>query len=227
MAGDPLNRNMVYIGMEHCTKLDEHSCNAVELTARLNLRNYAFKAPQEQCKILTPIDCIEPKVIKDEQHDDGAAAAATKDMDLDDYCFLLDSVMDLQKERIKSGCQKILEGIDSMSSVNFDDQQVHSLVMMREIARGVVDDQDRNYRENGLDCLFHEQSIMVLDYFADDCITLEWIQDMMLTLEQALQKMLPSEFCHVIPSILVDKLTEIACSILCKEPNCEKIQESL
>lgn len=52
-------------------------------------------------------------------------------------------VMDHHKERIKSGCQKILEGINSMSLVNLDDQQVHSLVMMREIARGVVDDRDR------------------------------------------------------------------------------------
>lgn len=51
--------------------------------------------------------------------------------------------MDHHKERIKSGCQKILEGINSMSLVNLDDQQVHSLVMMREIARGVVDDRDR------------------------------------------------------------------------------------
>lgn len=55
--------------------------------------------------------------------------------------------MDLQKERIRSGCLKILEGIDSMSLVNLDDQQVHSLVMMREIARGVVDDRDRKVTE--------------------------------------------------------------------------------
>lgn len=51
--------------------------------------------------------------------------------------------MDPRKERIKNGCLKILEGINSMSLVNLDDQQVHSLVMMREIARGVVDDRDR------------------------------------------------------------------------------------
>lgn len=57
----------------------------------------------------------------------------------------------------------------------------------------------------------------------DDCINLEWVQDMMFTLEQASQKMLPSEFCHVIPFILVDKLTDTACSILCKEPNCVEI----
>ena len=56
-------------------------------------------------------------------------------------------IMDPQKERIKSGCQKILEGINSMSLVNLDDQQVHSLVMMREIARGVVDDKDRKVKE--------------------------------------------------------------------------------
>ncbi|KAF7814106.1 disease resistance protein RML1A [Senna tora] len=54
-AGDPLYRNMISIDLGDCLKLDEHSCNAVELTARLNLRNYAFKAPQEQCKILTRI----------------------------------------------------------------------------------------------------------------------------------------------------------------------------
>lgn len=55
--------------------------------------------------------------------------------------------MDSHKERIKSGCQKILDGINSMSLVNLDDQQVHSLVMMREIARGVVDDRDRKVRQ--------------------------------------------------------------------------------
>lgn len=57
----------------------------------------------------------------------------------------------------------------------------------------------------------------------DDCITLEWVQDMMFTLEQASQKMLPSAFCHVLPSTLVDKLTDTARSILCKEPNCVEI----
>lgn len=55
-------------------------------------------------------------------------------------------VMDHHKERIKSGCKKIFEGINSMSLVNLDDQQVHSLVMMREIARGVVDDRVRKVR---------------------------------------------------------------------------------
>jgi hypothetical protein len=33
-----------------------------------------------------------------------------------------------------------------MSLVNLDDQQVHSLVTMREIARKVVDDRDRKVR---------------------------------------------------------------------------------
>lgn len=57
--------------------------------------------------------------------------------------------MDHHNERIKSRCQKILEGINSMSLVNLDDQQIHSLVMMREIARGVVvDDRDRKVTKN-------------------------------------------------------------------------------
>lgn len=55
-------------------------------------------------------------------------------------------VMEHHKEIIKSGCHKILEGINSMSLVNLDDQQIHSLVMMREIARGVVDGRDRKVR---------------------------------------------------------------------------------
>ncbi|CAI8611797.1 unnamed protein product [Vicia faba] len=56
--------------------------------------------------------------------------------------------MEHHTEIIKSGCHKILEGINSMSWVNLDDQQVHSLVMMREIARGVVDDRDRKVTKN-------------------------------------------------------------------------------
>ena len=73
-------------------------------------------------------------------------------------CFLklalFDLVMDQEQERIKTGCQKILEGINSMSLVNLDDQQVHSLVMMRELARGVVDDRDRKVREISNDLIF-------------------------------------------------------------------------
>jgi len=40
----------------------------------------------------------------------------------------------------------ILEGINSMSLMNLNDQQVHSLVMMREIACGVVEDRDTKVR---------------------------------------------------------------------------------
>ncbi|RDX62247.1 Serine/threonine-protein phosphatase 7, partial [Mucuna pruriens] len=236
------------------------------------------------------------------------------------------------KERIKSGCQKILEGINSMSLVNLDDQQLHSLVMMREIARGVVDDRDRKVTksdvitalrysiekmvcasrdiiqilsrmsfeglddqrmhlvmrmkeiahgvidkqprvaltrpdllaeqvgfvdegmrdssvvestkvsngdalidgaqsmtnedemldveqvlrfENGIDEI--QESLLpcfqqFLMWPLDDCVTLEWVQDMMVILEQASQKMLPSELCHIVPTILVDKLADAACS---------------
>ncbi|KAK7271983.1 hypothetical protein RJT34_28297 [Clitoria ternatea] len=252
--------------------------------------------------------------------------------------------MDHHKERIKSGCQKILEGINSMSLVNLDDQQVHSLVMMREIARGVVDDRDRKVTKNdvitslrhsiekmvyasrdiiqilsrmsfeGLDdqrihlvmrmkeiahgiidkqprvaitrphlladqvgfvdegmrdspvvgstkisngdtlidgahSMTNEDEMLDVEHVLrfengldevqesllpscfqqfilwppDDCVTLEWVQDMMFVLEQVLHKMLPSEFCHVVPSIVVDKLTDAASSILHKEPNCVEI----
>ncbi|CAL0322086.1 unnamed protein product [Lupinus luteus] len=230
--------------------------------------------------------------------------------------------MDPHKERIKSGCHKILDGINSMSLVNLDDQQVHSLVMMKEIARGVVDDRDRKvskndviaalrfsiekmacasrdiiqllsrmcyeglddqqmhsvlrmkelahgifYKQprvaatgpdllvdkvgfvdegmrdtpmavaskmcnkdsliNGAQSMEREEDILdvehVLGFENDDCITLEWVQAMLFALEQATQRMLPSDFCHVMPTILVDKLINAACSILCKEPNCVEI----
>ncbi|BAT91727.1 hypothetical protein LR48_Vigan05g201200 [Vigna angularis] len=251
--------------------------------------------------------------------------------------------MDHQKERIKNGCQKILEGINSMSLANLDDQQVHSLVMMREIARGVVDDRDRKVTRSdvitalrysiekmvcssrdiiqilsrmsfeGLDdqrmhlvtrmkeiahgvidkqprvaiarpnllaeevgfvdegmqdspvvesakisngdalidgaqSMTNEDEMLDVEHVLrfeneideiqesllpcfeqflmwppNDCVTIEWVQDVMVILEQASQKMLPSEFCHVVPTLLVDKLTDAACSILCKEPNCVEI----
>jgi hypothetical protein len=60
--------------------------------------------------------------------------------------FVAVLVMEHHKEIIKNRCHKIPERINSMSLVNLDDQQVHSLVMMREIARGVVDDRDRKVR---------------------------------------------------------------------------------
>ncbi|OIW03768.1 hypothetical protein TanjilG_30044 [Lupinus angustifolius] len=252
--------------------------------------------------------------------------------------------MDPHKERIKSGCHKILDGINSMSLVNLDDQQVHSLVMMREIARGVVNDRDRKVSKNdviaalrfsiekmvsasrdiiqllsrmsyeslddqqmhlvlrmkelahgivdkqprvaatgpdllvdqvgcvdegmrdtpmsvsrkmcnrdslinGAQSMTNEEDILDVEHVLrfengihevqesllpscfqqyllwppDDCITLEWVQGMLFALEQATQRMLPSKFCHVMPTILVDKLIDAACSILCKEPNCVEI----
>lgn len=80
--------------------------------------------------------------------------------------------------------------------------------------------------ENGIDEV-HESLLPCFQQFLlwppDDCVTLEWVHDMMVILEQASQKMLPSEFCHIVPAILVDKLADAACSILCKEPNCVEI----
>jgi len=80
--------------------------------------------------------------------------------------------------------------------------------------------------ENGIDEM--QESLLpcfqqFLMWPPDDCVTIEWVQDVMVILEQASQKMLPSEFCHVVPTLLVDKLTDAAFSILCKEPNCVEI----
>ncbi|KAM1462210.1 hypothetical protein ACFXTH_046481 [Malus domestica] len=45
---------------------------------------------------------------------------------------------DRRKERMKSDCRKIMESINAMCFENLNDEQVHSLVLMREIARGVL-----------------------------------------------------------------------------------------
>lgn len=46
--------------------------------------------------------------------------------------------MEGQKEIMVNESKKIMEYINSMSLVNLDDQQVYSLMMIKEIARGVV-----------------------------------------------------------------------------------------
>ena len=46
--------------------------------------------------------------------------------------------MDHRQERMRVECRKIIDSINSMSFTNLDDQRVHSLMMIREIARGVV-----------------------------------------------------------------------------------------
>jgi hypothetical protein len=52
-----------------------------------------------------------------------------------------------REEKIKNACKNIVECVNAMSFVNLDDQRVNSLVMMREIARGVVENRDRKVRE--------------------------------------------------------------------------------
>ncbi|XP_024027915.1 uncharacterized protein LOC21388598 [Morus notabilis] len=43
-----------------------------------------------------------------------------------------------RKERILSVARKVVDNVNAMSFTNLDDQQVHSLMMMREIARGIL-----------------------------------------------------------------------------------------
>ncbi|XP_059458086.1 serine/threonine-protein phosphatase 7-like isoform X2 [Corylus avellana] len=60
-----------------------------------------------------------------------------------------------REERIKNACKKIVECINAMSFVNLDDQRVHSLVMMREIARGVVENRDRKVTKSDVTRALH------------------------------------------------------------------------
>lgn len=46
--------------------------------------------------------------------------------------------MNRRKDRVVTEARKVVENINAMSFVNLDDHQVHSLMMMREIARGIV-----------------------------------------------------------------------------------------
>lgn len=57
----------------------------------------------------------------------------------------------------------------------------------------------------------------------DGRITLDWVKDMMSSLEQFSKKDLPSEFCSVMPVAVVDKLINTSSSILTTEPNCVEV----
>ena len=59
---------------------------------------------------------------------------------------------------------------------------------------------------------------------ADGNITLEWVKNMMATLEQASKKVPPSDFRSVMPISVVDELINAASSILSKEPNCVEVE---
>lgn len=60
-----------------------------------------------------------------------------------------------REEKIKNACKKIVECINAMSFVNLDDQRVHSLVLMREIARGVVENRDRKVTKGDVTTALH------------------------------------------------------------------------
>ncbi|XP_062098462.1 uncharacterized protein LOC133804313 isoform X2 [Humulus lupulus] len=46
--------------------------------------------------------------------------------------------MESRKERLVNQSKKIVESVNAMSLINLDEQQVHSLMMIREIARGII-----------------------------------------------------------------------------------------
>lgn len=52
-----------------------------------------------------------------------------------------------RKERILNEARKVVDNVNAMSFVNLDDQQVHSLMMMREIARGILCNRVEKVRE--------------------------------------------------------------------------------
>ena len=46
--------------------------------------------------------------------------------------------MECQKQKMVNEAKKVIDNINAMSLENLNEQQLHSLMMMREIARGVV-----------------------------------------------------------------------------------------
>ncbi|XP_030485650.1 uncharacterized protein LOC115702333 isoform X3 [Cannabis sativa] len=46
--------------------------------------------------------------------------------------------MEARKERLINESRKIVENINAMSLINLDEQQAHSLMMIREIAQGII-----------------------------------------------------------------------------------------
>ena len=57
----------------------------------------------------------------------------------------------------------------------------------------------------------------------DEKITLEWVKNMMATLEQSSKKDPPSNFRSLVPISVVDKLFNAASNMLSKEPNCVEV----
>lgn len=57
--------------------------------------------------------------------------------------------MNLRKERLINESTKIVENINAMTFANLDDQQVHSLMTMREIARGIINNRVEKVCERG------------------------------------------------------------------------------
>ncbi|XP_057458115.1 serine/threonine-protein phosphatase 7-like isoform X3 [Lotus japonicus] len=177
----------------------------------------------------------------------------------------------------------IIQILSRMSYEGLDEQRMHLVLRMRDIANGVIDKQhrvaitkpdslseqvglmDEGMRDSPVgesskisngdvlideaQSMMHEDDMLYVEHVLrfengvddahesllpsgfrqcllwppDDCVTLEWVQEMMFILEQASWRMLPSEFCQVGPTVLVDKLTDAAHSILSKEPNCVEI----
>lgn len=66
--------------------------------------------------------------------------------------------MNRRKERMISESKKIVENINAMTFANLDDQQVHSLMTMREIARGIANNRVEKVCKRG--------KVMILLYFS-------------------------------------------------------------
>ena len=71
--------------------------------------------------------------------------------------------MEHQKEKMINESKKIVEYINSMSLVNLDDQQVYSLMMIKEIARGILHNKIDKVSERGSKLEFMFNGLQFVD----------------------------------------------------------------
>lgn len=183
------------------------------------------------------------------------------------------SAMCFYINRLAGKCKDIVDILNKMSYKDLDDQQMQQLLRLKELLCGIVDGakdvetEPSHIVEQGMvsdmwtteslevepldSCnddvpLGETQIVMVEDEQAvaevrlenqycdphvkhsvswpkNGSLTLEWVVEMMKTLELSSRNYSPAEFQLIMPVSVVDSILDVAASILHKEPNCVEV----
>ncbi|XP_008458903.1 serine/threonine-protein phosphatase 7-like isoform X2 [Cucumis melo] len=184
------------------------------------------------------------------------------------------SAMCFYINRLAGKCKDIVDIMNKMSYKDLDDQQMQQLSRLKELLCGIVDgakdvetEPSRIVEQGMVSDIWMTESLEVepIDSCNDDIplgetqivaiedkqavaearlanqycdmshvkhsiswppngsLTLEWVVEMMKTLELSSRNYTPSEFQLIMPVSVVDSILNVAASILHKEPNCLEI----